>query len=331
MSETNPEEGDPSAVSSKVEPTQAGDEQKVKKDDGTNKDKGKKKNPVQMTYVSATQIERMVTVSLYMHNLSWKHLSCRQFYWFTMPQAVLTAVASVLAFVATSDALSDDEASKVILNLIVGSTASLVVFLQTMSGLKNYGTRAAMHQGAAVDLKDLLCDLHILKMKMSQVENIDQEYLDMMRGIQPKDPEADAEADKEALKYSETFGTIQSRLTQTLNACKSNIPMEISAAFNGLRTTAHLAMTKANFESFEKIYGHENFLNTYYSKADDILQGEILGSRFFPMKLPYSKVMVKKTMEILYTQFKDYDRHDFGFDSSTDDATNDVEKQGESK
>jgi len=130
--------------------------------------KGKKMKGIKMTKTGALMVERQVQMNLIKHNLAAKCFLCRQFWFFTVPQAILTMISNILAFVATTDLIN--ERTKIILNTIVGSTSGIVVFLQTMSGICDYGTRGAMHNGAAIDLGDLRDDLVLSGFKLGLTE-----------------------------------------------------------------------------------------------------------------------------------------------------------------
>ena len=83
-----------------------------------------------------------------------------QFWLFTVPQAILTMISAILAFMATSELF--DAKTKIIINTIVGSASGIVVFLQTMSGVCDYGIRASMHQTTALSLRSLGDDLSLV-------------------------------------------------------------------------------------------------------------------------------------------------------------------------
>ena len=123
------------------------------------------------------ELEYQVQINLIKHNLASMFFASRQFWVFTITQGVLTMIASILAFVASSSLI--EERTKDIIATIVGSTSGVVVFLQTMAGVCNYGTRAAMHASAAIDLRDLRDEIVLIKFKVKKEEEqgIDQKIL----------------------------------------------------------------------------------------------------------------------------------------------------------
>jgi hypothetical protein len=114
----------------------------------TTKKKKKKKKGVILDETSAFSLEQQVQMNMMKNELAWQFLSGRQFWLFTIPQAIFTMLSSILAFMATSKLF--DEKTKIIINTIVGCTSAIVVFLQTMSGVCDYGTRAAMHDSVSL-------------------------------------------------------------------------------------------------------------------------------------------------------------------------------------
>mmetsp|Transcript_5013 Transcript_5013/g.11634 ORF Transcript_5013/g.11634 Transcript_5013/m.11634 type:complete len:390 (-) Transcript_5013:182-1351(-) len=259
--------------------------------------KSKQRKGVQITAASAFELEREVSKNMAKHNLANQYLAFRHFWFFTVPQAVLTCVSGILAFVATLDLLTNEV--KTIVNTIVGSISGVVVFLQTMSGICNYGSRADMHQSAAIDLRDLRDDLHLLKQKLKQIE--------MDRNKKKSHAEANGEDHEDSNEEDgASFDEIQSRFRQSLSACKSNVPMGLTEAFAGIESNLLLARSKENNVYMTKIYGEIEFDDFVQSKAHDILAGEILHSRFFPFSLPKSKDVVQRTMERLRNHIELY-------------------------
>lgn len=259
---------------------------------------------VKLTYRSAFQLEREISKYLAKHNLASKFLGYRQFWIFTVPQAVLTCMASILAFIATSDMLTATQ--KTILSTVVGSTSGVVVFLQTMGGICNYGSRSAMHQSTAIDLRDLRDDLVLIKHKLGQMEKDKGKKLTAAM-VGHTLPESDSEEDDyDDDRNGTDFGTIQSRFRQSLSGCKSNLPLGLMEAFNGLDSNLVIARTRENSVLLYNVYGHIEFDDFIETKAYDILAGEILNARGFPMRLPNSKAMVQKTMERLRVQLNTY-------------------------
>jgi hypothetical protein len=132
------------------------------------KKKKKKDKGVLLNYDSAMELEYQVQINLIKHNLASQYYGARHFWFFVIPQGLLTMIASVLAFITTSALISD--VTKTIIGTVVGSTSGIVVFLQTMGGVCDYGTKSAMHASAAIDLRDLRDELVLIKFKVKKEE-----------------------------------------------------------------------------------------------------------------------------------------------------------------
>jgi hypothetical protein len=271
------------------------------------KSKKKRMKGIKMTKTGALMVERQVQMNLIKHNLAAKYFGCRQFWFFTVPQAILTMISSILAFVATTELI--DETPKIILNTFVGSTSGIVVFLQTMSGICNYGIRGAMHEGVAIDLRDLRDDLVLIGFKLGFTE-------DQQGSKNPSaTPTGEEEEDSDELNTS--FESIQSRFQQILSGCKSNVPMELMESFHGIKSNLMVGGSKATHEYFADIYGDPNTIDQKLEfKVYDILASEILEDRFFPLYLPDSKRIVEETMSRLRIEVMTY--NSFWADGITD-------------
>ena len=196
------------------------------------KPKKKKRKIIRLCVKSALGMEKQVQMNMIKHNLASRFFQHRQFWCLTIPQAILTMISSILAFLATTKLF--DVRATIIINTIVGSTSGVVVFLQTMSGICAYGTRGAMHEAVAIDLRDLRDDLVLLRCKLGledYMQNIKQDVCD----------ESDEEDEYE---YDRSFESIQNRFQQSLSGCKSNVPMELSEAFHGVKSNYMVMLTK---------------------------------------------------------------------------------------
>ncbi len=231
--------------------------EKNKKNNKKKKNK-KKKNCILLNFDSAMELEYQVQINLIKHNLASMYFESRQFWFFTITQGILTMLASILAFIASSSLLN--EVTKDIIATIVGSTSGIVVFLQTMSGVCNYGTRAAMHASAAIDLRDLRDEIVLIKFKVKK-EELDAAQLKQtsrrsfvttttsfaMKADDNDESSSDDESNEDTKKaieeeekqeqeHDNTFGRIQQRYRQSLSGCKSNVPMDLSEAFHGMHS-----------------------------------------------------------------------------------------------
>jgi len=271
-------------------------------------EKKKKKRGTKLTHDSAFSLEQQVQMSLIQHQLARKHLGSREFWLFTVPQAVLTLLASILAFVATSELIN--EKAKVIISTIVGSISGVVVFLQTMNGVCNYGTRAAMHDSTAIDLRDLRDDLVLLRYKLEQMEGDNKKKVHGDDGDDDDDDgddSNDSSDDDDDGSNGDTFEAIQTRFRQNLTGCKSTVPIGLSEAFQGLDSNLMVATSKKNVIHLYEIYGHPYYDEFIYFKAYDILAGEISNSFSFPIILPNSNKVVSATMKRLQERVVQYE------------------------
>ena len=300
------------------------------------KRKKKKKNKgVLLNYNSAMELEYQVQINLIKHNLASMFFASRQFWVFTITQGVLTMIASILAFVASSSLI--EERTKDIIATIVGSTSGVVVFLQTIAGVCNYGTRAAMHASAAIDLRDLRDEIVLIKFKVKKEEEqgIDQTILgeestNRSKMNQPNDDggsddsedSENEEEDKNEREHDNTFGRIQQRYRQSLSGCKSNVPMALSEAFHGMHSNLLISESLDHGMYMRDIYGpHYNYKNIIHFKAFDILASEILNHFAFPLFLPHSQKVVDSAMKHLNDELNKYHQY---WDAQLDAARRDA-------
>jgi len=242
----------------------------------------KKKKCAKLTLKGVIEFKQMVQMNLGQHNLAAHYFLCRQYWFFTVPQALLTMIAGIFAFVATTELL--DAQQIIIINVIVGSTSAIVVFLQTMSGVCEYGTRGAMHNGLAIDLRDLRDGVFLLGAKVTANFSSTNQEVDH-----------DDENDKE-------FATFQSRFQQSLSGCKSNVPLKLGEAFHSVTSSLAMSKSKANMKYIIDVYDtSDNASNRYFTNMHtllyDILAAEILEYTFFPIFPPNAKKIAEKAMK----------------------------------
>jgi len=275
-------------------------------DDGVSKlgeDAKKKTKGVKLDAVTAIKLEQEVNMNMVKHQLASKYLSARQFWFFTVPQALLTMLSGILAFLATTDLLN--ATAKIVTNTIVGSISGVVVFLQTMSGNCNYGTRAAMHGSTAIDLRDLRDDLVLLKQKLELIESrtLTQKLTDASSQTSAAAGTNDTMGGNEDENTDDqgggNFNDIQTRFKQSLSGCKSTVPMPISEAFHGLQSDMLLKQSKKSMDYLFNIYQIGHFNEYIELKAFDMLAGEIMHYPLYPLYLPNSEKMVEETMDRL--------------------------------
>jgi len=277
-------------------------------DDGVSKlgedDKKKTKGVVvvKLDAVTTIKLEQEVNLNMVKHQLASKYFSARQYWFFTVPQAFLTMLSGIIAFGATN----------LITNNIVGSMSGLVVFLQTMSGNCNYGTRSAMHGSIAIDLRDLRDDLVLLKQKLELVESRqrpNQKLTDASSHTSTTAGTNDTMGGNEDENTDDqgggNFNDIQARVKQSLSGCKSTVPMRISEAFHGLQSNLLLKQSKKSMDYLSNIYQIGHFNEYIELKAFDMLAGEIMNYPFYPLFLPNSQKMVKDTTKRLKKELRE--------------------------
>ena len=283
--------------------------------------KRRKKKGAQLNYRTVLALETQIRMNLIKHSLAADFFTWQQYWKFTFPQAVFTALSSTLAFSASSSIFSQHSES---INLFVGSLSALVVLIQTISGFKNYGVRADRHRNVAVQLRDLADDIALMKFKLNMVEEEREQLQSSLlrsaveraatptgqrRGStstfslnwdeHPDNKKKSDSDDDEAESNENTFDSIQKRYQQSLSGCSSNVPLELSEAFHGLATNLEIAETKENIERLHDVYGHIHYRSALMAKAYAILVGEILNDPLFPAWMPDSKRMVKQSMKVL--------------------------------
>ena len=283
--------------------------------------KNKKQKGVKLNARNAQQLEIQVQINLIKHNLAADYFEFHQYCFFTLPQAILTAASSVLAFSSSAAIFTQWQD---IISLVVGFNSAFVVLLQTVSGIRNHGMRADRHRGVAIQLRDLRDDIVLMRFKLNSVELETKQKHETLRNNQKHETlrnnnehvdighwddsqerhehKNDGNADA---AESETFDSIQKRYQQCLSGCTSNVPIELSECFHGLASNLEIAETKENVKRMHKIYGHLNYHSLITCKAYDILAGEILNRWNFPLALPNSKEVVRTTMHMLKERLRE--------------------------
>ena len=219
-----------------------------------------------------------------------------QFWLFTVPQAILTMISAILAFMATSELF--DAKTKIIINTIVGSASGIVVFLQTMSGVCNYGIRASMHQTTALSLRSLGDDLSLVG-----TEEKAKEY------NRKKSDNDDDNDDENNVSSNYTFEDLRTRFLQCQSGCQSTVPLKINDAFDSLDSSLLIMLTDKNiFWLTNQYQSAEAFIQDFvYIRAYDILNKNIVDSLFWPFHIPKTKDLVKRTIEELKNELVDVD------------------------
>jgi hypothetical protein len=249
-----------------------------------------KKRGLTLNKNSVVRVERRIRKTMLKHDLAANYYIARQFYFFTIPQALFALGASILAFYGASELVTDPlENSKI--SLLVGSMSATAVFLQTMSETCNYSSLAAMHGGVAIEMSDLREELGFLKDK-----------LDLQEDLGADDAESavpsDGEEDDDKRRYD--FEEIQSRVNHSLMLCKSPIPLPISDAFFGVESNLKIELSQGRIHELEHsgstfalFWDHINM------RLFDVLASEISNFIFFPLFLPSSKKVERRTFDVV--------------------------------
>ena len=219
-----------------------------------------------------------------------------QFWLFTVPQAILTMISAILAFMATSELF--DAKTKIIINTIVGSASGIVVFLQTMSGVCNYGIRASMHQTTALSLRSLGDDLSLVG-----TEEKAKEY------NRKKSDNDDDNDDENNVSSNYTFEDLRTRFLQCQSGCQSTVPLKINDAFESLDSTLMIMLNDKNIIWLMKQYQFQsnNIQDVVYFRAYDILTKNIVDSLFWPFHIPKTNDLVERTIEQLKNELVNVD------------------------
>ena len=221
-----------------------------------------------------------------------------QFWLFTVPQAILTMISAILAFMATSELF--DARTKIIINTIVGSASGIVVFLQTMSGVCDYGIRASMHQTTALSLRSLGDDLSLVAIEEEAKEH-----------NRKKSDDDDDNDDENNVSSNYTFEDLRTRFLQCQSGCQSTVPLKINDAFESLNSTLMIMFSDKNISwlmnQYQLLSTEANIQDVVYFRAYDILNKNIVDSPFWPFHIPKTKDLVKRTIEELKNEVVDAD------------------------
>ncbi len=267
-----------------------------------------RKAEIGIDYRGATSVELEIHRCILMHTLASEHFKCRQFWIFEFLVGFLTMVSSIMAFVTTSEYVSHND--QLILADCVGATTVVVGFMQALNSNLGYATRAAMHEAVAIDLRDLRSHLRILKCKEGGFTD--------QKGIQDlseKEEEEFIEKDVEGIIAGTSFESIQDKFEQTLNGCKSAIPVQILEAFSGIESTITTTWVHSNMELFTRLYGPNFPFDLLRFKPYDLVSEKISDYKYFPVLLPKASSIIRNTKELLKQEYKE------GWDFySTDDS-----------
>ena len=244
-----------------------------------------------------------------MHKLTCAHLEARQFWFFTIPQALVTMLGGLLAFLCAADKFTCGTDRSV--EMAVGSFAVVSVFMQTVEGVCKYGIRASMHFVAAIDLRDLSSDLKLLMVKLKAVgekdianrKNDNNSNISYNSPSMIKDTEGNQGGKTNKTNTSESQ-CIELRYQQSSQGCKSFVELSISEAFELLHTELMVKLDKNAMQHFEDKVGSDWYSNLYLG-ACDRLCAEITSYNYWPLFVPNSNQVVSNTMKLIQRDWKE--------------------------
>jgi Skp family chaperone for outer membrane proteins len=240
---------------------------------------------VPIDHLGCERLKMEIHKNLKLHRLASDCFWFRNFLLFQVPQAILAMASSILAFMGGSE-ISNAMSQKWFTTL-AGCCSALVVFLQTLSGHCAYGNRASMHNSTTIYLRDLDDDLTLLMSKLMKTE--------MMEKQQEKKKKLQQHNQN---NQEESFESLQSRYRHSLKGCKSDVPTQIVEAFSEIDSFIFLSRTTANRKYLRDcgMFEAQNFRGITL-KCYDRLAANMVGYSYWPLKIPCSKTLVKKTID----------------------------------
>ncbi len=241
--------------------------------------------PVSMDHSNCENLKMEIHKNLKMHRLAADYFKFRNFVFFQAPQALLAMTSTLLAFMGAADAFELTMAKQVV--TLAGCCSALVVVLQTLGGHCTYGTRASMHNGTTIYLRDLDDDLTLLMSKLRKLE------------MTKKKNDENTEQSKETAKmHEDTYESLQSRYRHSLKGCKSDVPTQITEAFSEIDSFIMLSRTTANRKYLEEcgMFESQKFRGITL-KSYDRLASNMVGYFYWPLKIPCPKALVKMTID----------------------------------
>ncbi|OEU08717.1 hypothetical protein FRACYDRAFT_249618 [Fragilariopsis cylindrus CCMP1102] len=212
-----------------------------------------------------------------MHKLTCAHLEARQFWFFTIPQALVTMLGGLLAFLCAADKFTCGTDRSV--EMAVGSFAVVSVFMQTV-------------ERVSVGEND------IANRKNDNSNNISYNSPSMI-----KDTEGNQGGKTNKTNTSESQ-CIELRYQQSSQGCKSFVELSISEAFELLHTELMVTLDKNSMQHFEDKVGSDWYLNLYLG-ACDRLCAEITSYSYWPLFVPNSNRVVSNTMKLIQRDWKE--------------------------
>lgn len=223
--------------------------------------------------------------NLKMHRLAADYFKFQNFVFFQLPQAVFAIVSTILAFMGAVDVFEGATQTKIV--TIAGFFSALVVLLQTLSAYCTYGTRASMHEGATMYLRELDDESTIVMSKLNKSDL-----------TEIREDESHQESLQASVEMNETYSSLLGRYRHSLKGCKSDVPIKIREAFAEVDSFVLLSRTSTNRMYLMEcgMFGSQEFRGITL-KAYDRLGSNMVGYFFWPLKIPCPKEVVRVTIE----------------------------------
>lgn len=270
-----------------------------------------------LTVTMVNEVIVLLQMNICKHQLASDFFKSRHFIFSTLPQALLTLFASFLSFM-DSNQLFLNSRFNLTTNQLGGICSCVVVFLQTMNGIANYGSRFKMHEAAVIDMGDMKEELEIMREKLKSRDESRKERLKKLSEPKSAGSIAIAEAEEKSAHQedykSETietndFSDIECRFQQSLAGCKSSLPMYIGHAFEGIESLCYATMSRGNYDRLKSVYGTESDFLVYFNMfVYNTLVDCIVSSLWFPLWLPYPNSVKKKTMRAVQHDVMTYSK-----------------------
>ncbi len=223
--------------------------------------------------------------NLKMHRLAADFFRFQNFVFFQLPQAVFAIASTILAFMGAVDVFEGVTQTKIV--AMAGFFSALVVLLQTLSAYCSYGTRASMHEGTTMYLRELNDESTILMSKLNRSD------------VTEKEDESNQQSHQTSVEMNEdTYSSLLSRYRHSLKGCKSDVPTKITEAFAEVDSFVLLSRTSTNRMYLMEcgMFGSQEFRGITL-KAYDRLGSNMVGYFYWPLKIPSPKKVVRVTIE----------------------------------
>lgn len=213
------------------------------------------------------------------HKLTAQHLRAIHNWLLFLPAILLSLSAGVLVLVFEADLDSTEEA-RVYTSIAVGVVSLISVFWQALCKQLDLGVHGALHAATAIALKRLSEDILLT---LSAAETIPAEYVALI---------------------GEKFG-------QAVDACPSNIPYQLDAAFSALSDRMVLIFRPPMIGNAPRTHVQKLDYIRLYATAYDELSAEVIDYIWFPFAFPNPRIASEAALsnfKSIVTEGKEVDR-----------------------